>query len=65
MDQPSTDGAKASFLVSKSAAGRGLKVANSGRAGEEIFESDPSFRHVPRIVQVAKPFTAIESLARA
>ncbi|WP_170161725.1 hypothetical protein [Desulfosoma caldarium] len=52
-------------MVSKSAAGRGLKVANSGRAGEEIFESDPSFRHVPRIVQVAKPFTAIESLARA
>jgi|CXWL01.1.fsa_nt_gi asparagine synthase (glutamine-hydrolysing) len=53
MDQPSVDGAN-TFLVSRLAAGAGLKVVLSGLGGDEIFGSYPSFRDVPRWVQAAR-----------
>lgn len=64
MDQPSIDGVN-TYLVSKGAAERGLKVALSGLGGDELFGGYPSFRHVPMIVKVAKPFQAIGGLVRA
>lgn len=46
MDQPSVDGLN-TYLVSKSAAQIGLKVALSGLGGDEIFGGYPSFRRIP------------------
>lgn len=48
MDQPTTDGVNA-YLVSKAAAGAGMKVALSGLGGDEFFAGYPSFTDVPRI----------------
>lgn len=49
MDQPSTDGVN-TYLVSRAAAGAGMKVALSGIGGDELFGGYPSFRQVPRAV---------------
>jgi asparagine synthase (glutamine-hydrolysing) len=51
MDQPSIDGVNAWF-VSRAAWQMGLKVALSGVGGDELFASYPSFRDVPRIIQM-------------
>jgi len=48
MDQPTTDGLN-TFLVSRAAAGTGLKVALSGLGGDELFGGYPSFRQIPKL----------------
>jgi asparagine synthase (glutamine-hydrolysing) len=45
-DQPTLDGIN-TWLVSKAAAARGLKVAISGVGGDELFAGYPSFRELP------------------
>jgi len=64
MDQPSIDGVN-TYLVSKGAAERGIKVALSGLGGDELFGGYPSFRHVPLIMKVAKPFEPFGRVLRA
>jgi len=51
MDQPSIDGIN-TYFVSKAAHELGLKTALSGLGGDELFGTYPSFRDVPRIVQI-------------
>jgi asparagine synthase (glutamine-hydrolysing) len=48
MDQPTIDGLN-TFLVSRAAAGTGLKVALSGLGGDELSGGYPSFSQIPRL----------------
>jgi len=64
MDQPSIDGIN-TYLVSKGAAERGLKVALSGLGGDELFGGYPSFRHIPMMMKVAKPLEPVGRMLRA
>lgn len=61
MDQPSIDGLN-SWLVSRAAAILGLKVAISGLGGDEFFGGYPSFRQLPAIRHMARPFSRIPGL---
>ncbi|MGZ5034313.1 MAG: asparagine synthase (glutamine-hydrolyzing) [Usitatibacter sp.] len=63
MDQPSTDGVN-TYLVSKAAAGAGMKVALSGLGGDELFAGYPSFKDVPRIHDVARLLAFSPALGR-
>lgn len=60
MDQPTIDGLN-TYLVSKAAADRGLKVAISGLGGDELFEY-PSFEEIPRAVRWLKPCALVPGL---
>ncbi len=59
MDRPSIDGVN-TFFVSLAARQANLKVALSGLGGDELFATYPSFRDVPRTVQMARtlPFAS-------
>jgi asparagine synthase (glutamine-hydrolysing) len=63
MDQPSIDGLN-TWLVAQAAASVGLKVALSGLGGDEFFGGYPSFRQLPRIVQLARPFSSVPQVGR-
>lgn len=52
-DQPSIDGLN-TFIISKAVHAYGIKVAISGLGADELFGGYPSFKEVPRIVQLAK-----------
>lgn len=54
MDQPTIDGVN-SWLVSKAAHERGLKVAISGLGGDELLGGYPSFTDVPRWSRLLAP----------
>jgi asparagine synthase (glutamine-hydrolysing) len=51
MDQPSIDGLDA-FIISRAAAGAGMKVALSGLGGDEVFAGHDFFHSVAREEQV-------------
>ena len=63
MDQPSFDGLN-TWLVSRAAAGCGLRVALSGLGGDEFFGGYPSFQQVPKLVRYAAPMAAIPGVGR-
>ncbi len=63
MDQPTIDGAN-TFLVSREAAGAGLKVAMSGLGGDELLGGYPSFSEIPRATAVLAPFAHISGFGR-
>lgn len=63
MDQPSIDGLN-TWLVSRAAAQLGLKVVLSGLGGDEFFGGYPSFRQLPAIRRLARPFATIPGLGK-
>jgi asparagine synthase (glutamine-hydrolysing) len=63
MDQPSIDGVN-TWFVARAAAQQGIKAALSGVGGDELLGSYPSFRDVPRLTRLAKPFTLIPGMGR-
>ena len=64
MDQPSIDGVN-TWFVSQAAASQGIKVALSGLGGDELFASYPSFTDLPRIRNLARPFTRWPALGKS
>jgi len=63
MDQPTIDGVN-SYFVSKVTAETGLKVAISGLGGDEMFGGYASFREVPLLARVLKPFRFVPGFGR-
>ncbi len=64
MDQPSIDGLN-TWLVSRAASQAGLKVAMSGLGGDELFGGYPSFRQVPWMRYLARPFAGFPRVGRS
>jgi asparagine synthase (glutamine-hydrolysing) len=60
MDRPTIDGVN-TFFVSLAAKRANLKVALSGLGGDELFASYPSFRDIPRMANLIKPFAGLLS----
>jgi asparagine synthase (glutamine-hydrolysing) len=61
MDQPSIDGIN-TWFVARAAASQGIKVALSGLGGDELFGSYPSFREVPMLAKLGRPFAGLPGL---
>ena len=61
MDQPTIDGVN-TWFVARAASQEGMKVALSGVGGDELFASYPSFRDVPRLLSLMKPFSLVPGL---
>jgi len=53
MDQPSIDGLN-TFVISKAVRREGIKVALSGLGADELFGGYPSFREVPKLMQMRR-----------
>jgi asparagine synthase (glutamine-hydrolysing) len=53
MDQPTIDGVN-TWFVSKAVHEAGVKIALSGLGGDEMFGGYPSFRNLPRLLNVQK-----------
>lgn len=65
MDQPTVDLANL-YFVSKGAAeaGVGIKIALSGVGGDEMFGGYPSFRQIPALVRMLRPFSVLPKLGK-
>ena len=63
MDQPTIDGLN-TYLVSRAAAGQGLKVALSGLGGDELFGGYSTFRHIPAILKWGRRIPVPRPLGR-
>ena len=53
IDQPTVDGFN-TFAVSKLAHEQGLKVVLSGLGGDELFAGYPTFRNIPRLLNISR-----------
>jgi asparagine synthase (glutamine-hydrolysing) len=63
MDQPTIDGIN-TYFVSQAAASVGAKVALSGVGGDEIFGGYPSFRQVPKLVDLSRPLSELPLIGK-
>lgn len=57
MDQPSIDGVN-TYFIARLAHEAGYKVALSGVGGDELFAGYPSFREIPKLVNLVRKFPA-------